>query len=631
MAWRNIAENVVEGFAGAAGADDVVNRIEYDKQLERQNAAREQSFKMAPYVQELNGLNAKVAPMLDASGQPKKGMEKAYNQIHTQYLDTIQKMRDIMHPQHVGASPMDRLKMRMADAMHLGNWHKQIASKIKARDMQNALADKEENQSVARAYEAGVVPQANPYIANRDQMKEAGFSDQDIQQANAIRAGIEAKPVATRDAYDIISGVVDGHQVTFQRNKGDASDLRDMAGNPVSPEIAAQFVAAPKGVSGSDFWKRVTSQFGPNPTAEQIDAARRQWAIDSAHGTATSGYSSTDAAGNTTTHASRVPVFAGGSSVPSAHASTPASSSQAPSTASAASGAATAHKVAPGASGGAVAPHSGHTAYSSGTKPPTHTSAPASGGGASGIDKDIDAVGTYQIPIEKASSAKGGSRQKFLELVMEKYPNYDSTLFEAKAQARKAFTAGGIEAKNIKSLGTAIGHLGSLYNSIVALNNSSIPLLNEGRNGFLKNVAGSPKPTDVETYASAVSGEMATVFKNSSGTDQEISEWRHNINRNGSLQQQMSAARDMAELMSSRMEREVQMYQGSFGTLKGFPTLDNHQRLVLMKVGGEGSRRMLAIDSMVQKANASKTPSQGGQGNHGDDLLKRLREATGAK
>lgn len=397
---------------------------------------------------------------------------------------------------------------------------------------------------------------------------------------------------------------------------------------------------------GSDFWKTVTAKYGQNPTAAQIETERKLWLAAGAHGTAT--HTTVDAAGNS--YSVRVPTFAPGQPIPAglippqvaatgddlatpsdwaqdyqAPADIPApiasirpSQQQAGATTAGTTAAApisTPFAVTP------VTPAIEARLQPLGLVPPADPVIVAPDNPADvqaalheadrlGIGRDVRAVAEYRTDPNSVTSARGGQKTKFLELVQRVNPAWDATKWSAVQQARHSFTAGGLDAKNMQSLGLGVNHLNKLIESYDALGNTEFPDINKARN--LGRVhTGYGGVSAVDSAANAVSGEMGAVFKNSGATDVEIQSWRQQFDHNMSPDAFQQSVGTMTDLMAGRMLNEAQNYVNTFGSLKGFPLLAPRTVEILSSFDTDGARLMLEVNREAMESSGIKPPTPG--------------------
>jgi hypothetical protein len=171
----------------------------------------------------------------------------------------------------------------------------------------------------------------------------------------------------------------------------------------------------------------------------------------------------------------------------------------------------------------------------------------------------------------------------------------------------------------MRSLNTAIGHLESLAKSAEELDNASIQLWNYIANTSLTEV-GDPRVVKFNNTANAVAGEMATIFKNTSGTDQEIKAWREQLDSSQSPQQLQGAIDQLIELMSSRMEALAGQWEAGIKAPRDFRFLNDKSEKILRDFGAE---RMIQLDRIGLQPEGGAAPGFEGApaGSRKDDPL----------
>lgn len=107
--------------------------------------------------------------------------------------------------------------------------------------------------------------------------------------------------------------------------------------------------------------------------------------------------------------------------------------------------------------------------------------------------------------------------------------------------------------QNVNSLNTALGHVGAVFDAYQALDNTDTRLLNTPINK-LKEQTNDPAVIKLDVSLNALRGELATVFKGSSGTDQEIGSWKEFLDRDLTPTQAVGAMQQVDELLRSRQQ-----------------------------------------------------------------------------
>jgi hypothetical protein len=163
----------------------------------------------------------------------------------------------------------------------------------------------------------------------------------------------------------------------------------------------------------------------------------------------------------------------------------------------------------------------------------------------------IRKAGTYKSDPTKIQSLRGNSRETFIGHVVQAYPNFDMTKYKARQDLTTDFVSGK-SAQNIRSLNTAAHHLDNMAKNAEKLNNSPVQVVNGVKN-WLATQAGKAAVSNFEADAGAVETELATVFKNTGATDQEIKSWRDRINSKMSPEQMEGFIKEALALMEGRL------------------------------------------------------------------------------
>lgn len=225
----------------------------------------------------------------------------------------------------------------------------------------------------------------------------------------------------------------------------------------------------------------------------------------------------------------------------------------------------------------------------------------------------IVGITNYKLSPARVTSIRGGRRERIIGLAMMYDPSFDMSQYPARQKLRADFTSGK-GAANLRSLNTAIGHLDSLGRSADKLDNSPIQLWNKIAN-FTLAQTGDPRIVEFNNTANAVAGEMATIFKNTSGTDQEIKAWREQLSSSQSPEQIHGAINQLIELMASRMEALAGQWQSGMGKPKDFRFLNDKSEKILREFGA-GAESLLELDRIGAREAAGGVsggaPSAGG-------------------
>lgn len=293
-----LVENLVRGFASAAGADDSVAAIDKKNADRRATAHEELEANTKQLFDDMRGLQQRKLALNPTSPTYQKDaaaidaeMERARGTFH-----------DLYHPdKNPGA--LQHLGGFLRQHLPHGPWGPPQA--------QSPQQLKESMQArLGQLDAAAATPNApdNPILKKRQQMKEAGFTDEQIKKVEGIDAGLEARPTAARPKLVKEEGKgADGKPMTIWRNPSDPGDAVDGSGQPVPPEILAGFVANQKPAPGStskfareaavyeNKWHKKVEDWSP----EELSYFNQKQAFDAQHsGQSTTTKLEKDADGN---------------------------------------------------------------------------------------------------------------------------------------------------------------------------------------------------------------------------------------------------------------------------------------------------------------------------------------------
>lgn len=184
-----------------------------------------------------------------------------------------------------------------------------------------------------------------------------------------------------------------------------------------------------------------------------------------------------------------------------------------------------------------------------------------------------------------AKYSRYGDQNQIHQDVNTLWPDFDASLQPARVATRKGFVAGK-EAQNIRSLNTAVQHLGELDGLIPQLQNIGFRPGNTVKNFISKN-AGKTPVTNFNMVKNALSGELATIFKNTGGTDQEIANISQSIDNANSTEQLKGVVHQATALMSGRMAALDSQWKGVFGQESNSPNpiMNEKSKNTLIKLG----------------------------------------------
>lgn len=179
----------------------------------------------------------------------------------------------------------------------------------------------------------------------------------------------------------------------------------------------------------------------------------------------------------------------------------------------------------------------------------------------------VQSIASYDINPNSISTRQykgvGALNQsQILSLVKQYDPTYSEGLYTTRNTLRTNF-ASGKYSQNINALNTAVGHLADIPGNFAGLNNTGFTTYNAAKN-FVAKTLGSGSVTSAATNLSASIGELATTFKGSGATDQEISNLG-TIDINSSPAQQKAFVQTSINLLASRLNALQETYTAGMG------------------------------------------------------------------
>lgn len=214
-------------------------------------------------------------------------------------------------------------------------------------------------------------------------------------------------------------------------------------------------------------------------------------------------------------------------------------------------------------------------------------------------DQKTGVINTKTVPTQLLTTAKGVANysialpssfalsrpywQAVLAVAQQINPQFSQMEYQARYALRKDFTSG-MAARNIRSINTAIAHLDTFLNQAKALGNRDFRLWNSAANRG-QSQFGNPRLNNFNVAATAIQNELATVFKGSGATDQEIMAWRKSFMDANSPEQMMGVARTAWELMQGRANALKDQYQSVMGQQPKFSILSPTSKSILERRG----------------------------------------------
>ena len=193
---------------------------------------------------------------------------------------------------------------------------------------------------------------------------------------------------------------------------------------------------------------------------------------------------------------------------------------------------------------------------------------------------------------------------KVLSDAASKYHDFDATQYPIKLATRKDFTSGKT-ADNITSLNTAIYHLGNLQDVAQSLKNTKFRQYNSIKN-WLSNEVGSPEVKRFLMDKTAVSGELANVFKRSGATDSEIENIRQALTSSDSPKQFMAVISEATSLLHGRLNALQDRWANVFGDNKPFRVLSPKAQSAIERISSPTENKLSSGSTLVNALLAEK-------------------------
>lgn len=189
-----------------------------------------------------------------------------------------------------------------------------------------------------------------------------------------------------------------------------------------------------------------------------------------------------------------------------------------------------------------------------------------------------------EIPYPQGFVLKDPQWKQVLQAASEYDHDFNAANYKIRAKLRESFTSG-TDSKNINSINTLVGHLEALSKSADGLDNGRIPIWNKVEN-LTTTATGGSRVKKFNMDLGAVESELATVFKNTGATDQEIKAWRERISAADSPAQLHAEIQEAIKLMSSRLEAlRNKYYSGMGNTAKKLTILSPKSKKILQGMG----------------------------------------------
>lgn len=253
-----LLENLVQGLATAAGADDTAQAIQGQKDRRQGLSDEFRKSQITEHMSTANHMHKALALLLNPDTmQPLPGKEQQVAQLRQQLGQVDTRIKQLYDPNFnpqtgaVDESPLHKL----GDKLHI----------TQPPDNKTAGQQMQDLRAIQERYSQD--PEQNPYVTKKRQLSEAGATPEEVQRN--VFGDKPEKPEAENWVPANVK-FADGTEATLQRNSKDGR-WTDLAGNPVPPERLATATVAPKGSNAKPVraWKKV----GGKTTSVLLDPA----------------------------------------------------------------------------------------------------------------------------------------------------------------------------------------------------------------------------------------------------------------------------------------------------------------------------------------------------------------------
>jgi hypothetical protein len=201
-----------------------------------------------------------------------------------------------------------------------------------------------------------------------------------------------------------------------------------------------------------------------------------------------------------------------------------------------------------------------------------------------------------QLPGKMKASVLSLAKQLNPKLDVEEADNS----FATKKATERDFAVGKA-ATNIRSLNTGIGHLQQLSEAAEALNNGDLTVLNRIASN-LKRQTGNDPITVFNTIEAAVVGEVASTYKGTGATDQEIETIKKSFSDAQSKGQTKTAVDTTIHLFGSRLNALDNQYKMGTGK-ETFDVLNPESKQILEQRGFKSEGAQSSDDELLELLN----------------------------
>jgi hypothetical protein len=230
----------------------------------------------------------------------------------------------------------------------------------------------------------------------------------------------------------------------------------------------------------------------------------------------------------------------------------------------------------------------------------------------------VKALSEGRRAFPTGAALRSRETQELIAAASQYDPTLDAANAATRVATRKDFTSGAAS-KNITSMNTALGHLGSLWESAQKLHNSGWQDWNKLANRAITKF-GDPRVKEFGIARDAVANELMKVFRNTGGSLAEIEDWKKTIDAADSPDQFRAEIGKAVELLNSRLEAMGDQYSRGMGTSADPLTfLNPHAQSVFNALAPGGNGVIAAAPGAPGGSGGSDVPPPpGGRPDPGD-------------
>lgn len=207
-------------------------------------------------------------------------------------------------------------------------------------------------------------------------------------------------------------------------------------------------------------------------------------------------------------------------------------------------------------------------------------------------------------PGPTGRSAASGPGQFLMQQVQQYDPTATSINLPVRQATRKAFTSG-TQGQSIVQANTVGGHLAALDALADTLGNTGIPFVNTVKNATgaaLGNQSTQKAVTSFNTLSNTLASELTKFYRNNGGSEQDVNEFRRQLNASNSPTQIHSAIKEMASAVLSKIDALNTSYNQGMGKVTdgiNLPNLNQNALGQLQRLAGEGPSPAASLTQQV--------------------------------